>query len=42
MGRYGAFSEQTYRNHFEKDFNWFELNNTLVKEHLIGKRKALL
>ena len=41
MGRYGAFSEQTYRNHFKKDFNWFELNRTLIKEHLTGNRKAI-
>ena len=27
IGRYGEFSEQTYRNNFEnEDFNWFAFN----------------
>jgi len=41
LERYGEFSEQTYRNHFKKDFNWFELNRALIKEHLTGNRKAI-
>ena len=35
MGRYGKFSEQTYRNHFvNESFDWFSFNEHLVKEHL--------
>lgn len=42
MGRYGKFSEQTYRNHFvNESFDWFSFNEHLVKEHLPGKRKAI-
>ena len=42
MGRYGKFSEQTYRNHFENEsFDWFSFNESLVGRHLIGSRKAL-
>ena len=42
MGRYGKFSEQTYRNHFEDEsFDWFSFNEHLFKEHLTGTRKAI-
>ena len=42
MGRYGKFSELTYRNHFENEsFDWFSFNEHLVKEHLTGTRKAI-
>lgn len=42
LGRYGEFSEQTYRNNFKKDsFDWFSFNEQLVKEHLHGTRKAI-
>ena len=42
MGRYGKFSEQTYRNHFANEsFDWFSFNEHLVKEHLPGTRKAI-
>ena len=31
MGRYGCFSEQTYRNNFENDdFDWFSFMMTLT------------
>ena len=42
LGRYGKFSEQTYRNHFESEsFDWFSFNEHLVEEHLSGTRKAI-
>lgn len=41
FGRYGKYSEQTYRHHFEKDFDWFEMNKSLIKQHLTGNRKAI-
>ena len=42
MGRYGKFSEQTYRNRFANEsFDWFSFNEHLVKEHLPGTRKAI-
>ncbi len=41
MGRYGKFSEQTYRNNFEKaGFDWFAFNAHLASKILSGKRKA--
>ena len=41
MGRYGCFSEQTYRNNFENDdFDWFSFNEAIIREHLKGGRKA--
>ena len=31
MGRYGCFSEQTYRNNFENDdFDWFSFNAATI------------
>lgn len=42
MGRYGKFSEQTYRNHFENEsFDWCSFNEYLVGKHLTGSRRAL-
>ena len=42
MGRYGQFSEQTYRNNFEKDvFDWFSFNEHLVRKTLTGAFLAL-
>ena len=42
LGRYGEFSEQTYRNHFENEsFDWFSFNEYLSSVHLCGKRKAI-
>jgi hypothetical protein len=33
MERYGEYSEQTYRNQFEKEFDFLEFNVSLVKAH---------
>ena len=42
LGRYGCFSEQTYRNLFEHEtFNWFAFNGSIISKHLTGKRKAI-
>lgn len=42
MGRYGKFSEQTYRNNFEKSgFDWFAFNAHLASKILSGSRKAI-
>lgn len=42
MGRYGCFSEQTYRNNFKSDsLDWFSFNETIIKENLKGSRKAI-
>ena len=42
MGRYGRFSEQTYRNNFENGtFDWFSFNEHLAGNHLTGSRKAI-
>ena len=42
LGRYGKFSEQTYRNNFKKDtFDWFSFNESLVKEYMPSTRKAI-
>lgn len=42
LGRYGKFSEQTYRNAFKKEsFDWFSFNEHLVKANLNGQRKAI-
>ena len=43
MGRYGCFSEQTYRNNFENDdFDWFSFNEAIIREHHKGGRKAII
>lgn len=31
--RFGKFDEQTYRNHFEKEFEFMAFNKTLIKKH---------
>ncbi len=42
MGRYGEFSEQTYRNNFENEaFDWFAFNEYLVRKVLNGKFLAI-
>ena len=42
LGRYGCFSEQTYRNLFENEtFNWFAFNASIISKHLTGRRKAI-
>lgn len=33
MGREGQYNEQTYRNHFKKDFDFFEFNRLLIAQH---------
>jgi len=41
MGRYGKFSEQTYRNNFAKEgFDWTGFNMHLSEKVLTGSRKA--
>ena len=40
LGRYGCFSEQTYRNLFEHEtFDWFAFNGSIISKHLTGKEK---
>ncbi len=35
LGRYGLFSEQTYRNLFKREaFDWFAFNDSVIREHL--------
>ena len=42
LGRYGRFSEQTYRNLFEHEtFDWFAFNGSIISKHLTCKRKAI-
>ena len=42
LGRYGCFSEQTYRNLLEHEtFNWFAFNGYIISKHLTGRRKAI-
>lgn len=42
LGRYGCFSEQTYRNLFENEtFDWFAFNDSIISKHFTGKRKAI-
>jgi len=42
LGRYGCFSEQTYRNLFGNEtFDRFAFNASIISKHLIGKRKAI-
>lgn len=42
LGRYGCFSEQTYRNLFEHEtFDWFAFNGSIISKYLTGKRKAI-
>ena len=40
LGRYGCFSEQTYRNLFEHEtFDWFAFNGSIISKYLTGKEK---
>ena len=42
LGRYGRFSEQTYRSLFENEtFDRFAFNDSIISKHLTGKRKAI-
>ena len=42
MGRYGEFSEQTFRNNFENEtFDWFAFNEHLVRKALTGNLLAI-
>lgn len=42
MGRYGEFSEQTYRNNFENEtFDWIAFNEYLIRKALTGKLLAI-
>ena len=42
LGKYGCFSEQTYRNLLEHEtFNWFAFNGSIISKHLTGRRKAI-
>ena len=42
MGRYGLFSEQTYRNTFTRDeFDWFAFNLSLANKVCTGKFRAI-
>ena len=42
MGRYGLFSEQTYRNTFTRDeFDWFAFNLFLANKVCTGKFRAI-
>jgi len=36
LARYGGFTEQRYRNQFEKGFDFLTFNSTLIKEHGSG------
>ena len=39
LGRYGCFSEQTYRNLFEHEtFDWFAFNGSIISKHLTYER----
>ena len=41
LGRYGCFSEQTYRNLFKHEtFDWFAFNGSIISKYLTGKRKV--
>ena len=42
MGRYGEFSEQTYRNNFANEtFDWLSFNEHLVRKALTGNLLAI-
>lgn len=42
LGRYGKFTEQTYRNNFERaELDWIAFNSNLAGKVLSGKRKPL-
>ncbi len=37
LGRYGCFSEQTYRNLEHETFDWFAFNGSIISKYLTGK-----
>ena len=40
LGRYGCFSEQTYRNLFENEtFDWFAFNDSIISSISQAKEK---
>ena len=42
LGKYGRFSEQTYRNLFKNEtFDWFAFNDSIIGEHLTDQRKTI-
>ncbi len=42
LGRYGCFSEQTYRNLFEHEtFDWFAFNGSIIASISQAKEKPL-
>ena len=42
LGRYGCFSEQTYRNLFKHEpFDWIAFNASIISKHVTGKKKAI-
>lgn len=38
LARYGDYCEQSYRNHYQQPFDWFELNWDLVHPYLSDER----
>ncbi len=36
VGREGSFNEQTYRNNFEKDFDYMSFNSSVVVQQSSG------
>jgi len=42
LGRYSKYSEQTYRNQFEKKFNFFSFNKLLIDQVASGERIVAL
>ena len=38
MGRYGCYSEKTYRHHFNMETSFFEFNYQLVKQECTGDK----
>jgi len=38
LSRYGKYNEQTYRNHFERDFDFIGFNSLLASEYLSDQR----
>jgi hypothetical protein len=42
FGRFGSIGEQTYRNQFEKKFDFFEFNKQLINQVSSGERIVAL
>ena len=38
LARYGDYCEQSYRNHYQQPFDWFDLNWALIHPHLSDER----